>query len=50
MKYQVNKKVWDKAGQDKAGLEKYFEDNKSKYTTWTAHRFKGVLIYSVNCL
>lgn len=43
-----NKKVWDKAGQDKAGLEKYFEDNKSKYTTWTAPRFKGVLIYSVN--
>ena len=43
-----NRRVWDKAGQDVEELEKYFENNKSKYTTWTSPKFKGVLIYAKN--
>lgn len=43
-----NRRVWDKAGQDVEGLEKCFNENKSKYCTWTAPKFKGVLIYSKN--
>ena len=43
-----NRKVWDKASSDKEGLEKYFEKNKSKYTTWKAPKFKGLIVYSVN--
>ena len=43
-----NRRVWDKAGKDEENLKKLFEDNKAKYSTWTAPKFKGVLIYSVN--
>lgn len=43
-----NRNVWDKAGKDKEGLEAYFNKNKSKYTTWTAPKFKGLLLYALN--
>ncbi len=43
-----NRNVWDKAGKDKEGLEKYFEKNKSKYTTWKEPRFKGLVVFSMN--
>lgn len=43
-----NRKVWDKAGKDESELDKIFEENKSKYQTWIAPKFKGVIIYSVN--
>lgn len=43
-----NSNVWDKAGKDKEGLEKFFNENKAKYTTWTAPKFKGLIVYSLN--
>lgn len=43
-----NKNVWEKASNDKEGLEKYFEKNKSKYTNWKSPKFKGLIVYSVN--
>lgn len=36
--------VWDKAAKDTAGLEQYFEENKSKYA-WDEPRFKGLVVY-----
>ena len=43
-----NRNVWDKASSDKEGLENYFKKNKSKYTNWSAPKFKGLIVYSVN--
>lgn len=43
-----NQKVWDKASKDKEGLDNYFQKNKSKYTTWEAPKFKGLILYSKN--
>lgn len=40
--YEIsNQKVWDKGAKDEAGLKKYFEANKKKYT-WDSPRFKGM--------
>lgn len=36
-------KVWNKAAKDKAGLTKYFEEHKSKYT-WDSPRYKGCVV------
>lgn len=38
-----SKKVWTRAAKDDAGLERYFNENKSKYT-WDAPRYKGAVI------
>lgn len=44
--YEVsNRLVWQQAAEDKAGLEKYFKKNKSKYQ-WDSERFKGFVILS----
>lgn len=43
-----NRNVWDKASTDKEGLDKFFAENKSKYTTWKEPKFKGLIIYMVN--
>lgn len=38
-----SKKVWTKAAKDYQGMERYFEENKSKYT-WDAPRYKGAVV------
>lgn len=40
----MNSEVWQKAERDTAGLEKYFVDNKSKYT-WSQPKHKGYVIH-----
>ncbi len=42
-----NKRIWEGASKDKEGLEKYFQENKDKYT-WKKPKFKGIIILSVN--
>ena len=39
--------VWDKASQDKEGLEAYFQAHKADYT-WTEPRFKGFVVQCKN--
>ncbi len=41
----MNNEVWEKASLDKEGLEKFFEDNKSKYK-WDEPRYKGRIVYA----
>ena len=36
--------VWDKAGKDTAGLTRFFQENKKKYT-WDEPRYKGYVVY-----
>lgn len=43
-----DKKVWGKSGNDKEGLDAFFKKNKSKYQTWTAPKFKGLVVFSKN--
>lgn len=38
-----NKKVWDAAAKDTAGLQKYFEANRAKYN-WASPHFKGIIL------
>lgn len=46
MMYEVTKKdVWDKAQEDKAGMEAYFASHKKDYA-WEAPRFCGIIIYA----
>lgn len=46
--YEIsNQKVWDKAAKDKAGLDAYFEANKSKYT-WDKPKFKSYVFFAKN--
>ncbi len=40
----MNREVWQKAEKDTAGLEKYFAENKSKYT-WEQPKHKGYVIH-----
>lgn len=40
-----NRRVWEAASSDKEGLNKYFQDNKSKYK-FDQPRFKGVMVYA----
>jgi peptidyl-prolyl cis-trans isomerase SurA len=42
-----NEKVWDRANKDKEGLEKYFNDNRDKYT-WDKPKFKGYVVFATN--
>ncbi len=47
--YEVsNKNVWNRANTDKEGLEKYFEENRDKFSTWTAPRYKGYVLLAMN--
>lgn len=39
-------KVWDRAKTDTEGLNRYFNENRSRYTTWTKPRFKGVVVFA----
>ncbi len=43
-----DRNVWNKAKEDVEGLNKFFEKNKSKYTDWTAPKFKGMVIFTTN--
>lgn len=43
-----NRNVWEKASADKAGLEKFFEANKAKYTNWEKPKFKGYIVFASN--
>lgn len=46
--YEVSRqKVWDKAANDVAGLEKYFETHRDDYT-WSEPKAKGILIQARN--
>lgn len=40
-----NRNVWDRAAKDKAGLEKFFADNRNKYK-WDAPKFKSYVIFA----
>ena len=40
-----NRNVWDRAAKDKEGLEKFFNDNRAKYT-WDAPKFKSYVIFA----
>lgn len=42
-----NQNVWDKAAKDQEGLEKFFRDNKAKYT-WTEPKFKAFVVFATN--
>lgn len=42
-----NQNVWDRAVQDKEGLEKYFKSNISKYS-WDKPHFKSYIIFAAN--
>lgn len=47
--YEVsNKNVWNRANTDKEGLEKYFEENRDKFSTWTEPRYKGYVMLATN--
>lgn len=41
----MNREVWEKASQDKEGLESYFEQNRTVYN-WDEPRYKGRVIYA----
>ena len=42
--YEVsNRRVWEGAGRDTAGLEQYYAAHKDKYT-WTSPHFKGIIL------
>ena len=44
--YEVsNRDVWEKAANDEAGLQEFFNQNKSNYK-WDAPRFKGIAYYT----
>ena len=46
--YEISvRNVWDKASNDKEGLQKYFDAHKSDYT-WTEPHVKGYLVQAVN--
>lgn len=46
--YEISlQKVWNKATEDKEGLENYFNANRSKYT-WDAPHVKGILVQAAN--
>lgn len=42
-----NRNVWDKAGNDKEGLDNYFAAHRSDYT-WKAPKFKGYIVFAKN--
>ncbi len=39
-----NRNVWDRAAKDTEGLEKFFNDNRAKYT-WSKPHYKGYVIF-----
>jgi peptidyl-prolyl cis-trans isomerase SurA len=41
-----DRNVWSKAKSDHEGLEKFFQDNKAKYSTWDSPRFKSRIIFA----
>lgn len=43
-----NANVWDKGAKDTKGLAEFFENNKSKYTTWDRPRYKGYVLFAEN--
>lgn len=43
----MNKEVWQKAEKDTAGLEKYFEENRSKFV-WKEPKYKGYVVHCKN--
>lgn len=42
-----NRNVWDKASQDREGLENFFHNNISKYS-WNVPRYKGYIVFAAN--
>lgn len=44
----ANKKVWERASNDTEGLNRYFADNRDKYSTWTVPHYKGYVIFAQN--
>lgn len=43
-----DRNVWSKAKDDREGLEKFFRENRDKYATWTAPKFKGYIVFSTS--
>lgn len=41
----MNEQVWEKATNDTLGLQKYFAENKAKYT-WSEPKFKGFVLFA----
>ncbi|MBQ7212708.1 MAG: peptidylprolyl isomerase [Muribaculaceae bacterium] len=42
-----NRNVWEKASQDKAGLEDFFKNNRSNYS-WPEAKYKGYVVYATS--
>ncbi|MDE6702587.1 MAG: hypothetical protein K2K00_02795, partial [Muribaculaceae bacterium] len=42
-----NRNVWDRASQDREGLDAFFHKNAAKYA-WDVPRFKGYIIFAAN--
>lgn len=40
-----NRNVWDRASQDKEGLQRFFQANRDRYK-WNAPKYKGFVIYT----
>ena len=43
-----DRNVWRRSKEDVEGIKAYFEANKEKYTTWTAPKFKGYVVFATN--
>lgn len=43
-----DRNVWTRSKTDKEGINAYFDANKAKYTTWTAPKFKGYVVFATS--
>lgn len=43
-----DRNVWRRSKEDVEGIKAYFDANKEKYTTWTAPKFKGYVVFATN--
>lgn len=43
-----DRNVWTRSKTDKEGINAYFNANKAKYTTWTAPKFKGYVVFATS--
>lgn len=43
-----DRNVWTRSKTDKEGINAYFNANKTKYTNWTAPKFKGYVVFATS--
>jgi peptidyl-prolyl cis-trans isomerase SurA len=43
-----DREVWSKAKNEPEGLKEYFDNNRSKYTTWNEPKFKGFVVFATS--